>query len=477
MSIPGRWPSGHPLSAMGGLVCLLLMLLVSGSGQALTRLEEDRARLDSLRNALDALQTQAAELATREEQDLQKLDRTQRSLSSTQSLIQELESHGRRLEERSGRTRESIQRSALHLQSLAHDRELNGAEHARLLAETRAVVNQVWRNRRQDPLYWLLASGDVGEAWRRARWFPWFGAGVERGARRLQDNAARLVSLENRTTAEQERQAALLKDLEASRREAEAARAENERRARQLDQERLTLNQTLDRVRTDRSLKEARALQTKEATGSIAAQVQALEERWRKRKRQQESEAAGRENLSRILKESEGETPVVEVPAAREPLSSPPPAVDTPSDVPSTTARGDLSDLRPLRGRLPRPLNGSVRKRWGLQQDPVSGTETDNPGVDYRCQPGDPVRLVHPGTVVRTTWVPGFGNTVLVDHGSGVFTVYSKLESVRSLPQHPLPAGTVIGEAGAFDEPGEGSLHFELWLGRESQNPELWLQR
>jgi septal ring factor EnvC (AmiA/AmiB activator) len=476
---------GHPFLprlGTGILPALLVLLLLCSGASAATRLEQDRARLDSLRQALDELQRLESELANREVKDLAKLDRTQRALSSTQRLIQELEAHGIRLESQAKRTRVDLDASSQRLDSLTRALELNQERHRLLLAQTRTVVTQVWRNRRQDPFYWLLASGTVGEAFRRSRWFPWFGQGVSRGAAELQESERQLLALENATSREKQRQGNLLTDLVASHREVESTRAENEKRAGQLHRERTTLDQTLVRIRNDRTLQKEKAEQASKATASIAGQVQELEERWRKRKEQQESEAAERENLSRILKEKEGENPTAygspdSPEAAPETLAPQPAPVPSPEPATVSAARGTLSDLRPQRGRLTKPVTGTVRKRWGLHKDPTSGTETDNPGIDFRCRPGDPVRLVHPGKVVRTTWVPGFGNTVLVDHGSGAFTVYSKLESVTSLPDHPLAAGTVLGHAGSFDEAGEGSLHFELWLGRESQNPELWLQR
>lgn len=471
----------RPVRSAGRLLLLVLgFWLICPGLRAATRLEQDRARLDSLRQALDELQRLESELANREEKDLQKLDRTQRALSSTQRLIQELQAHGVRLERQAGNTRQDLDASATRLDSLTRALDLTRERHRHLLAETRTVVTQVWRNRRQDPFYWLLASGTVGDAFRRARWFPWFGKGVTRGAEELQESERQLLALENATSREKQRQGNLLADLMSSHQEVEANRAENERRAGQLNRERTTLDQTLVRIRNDRTLQKEKAAQASKATASIAGQVQELEERWRKRKEQQESEAAERENLSRILKEKEGETPAGygTAPAtAPKPEAVAPVLPEVKASGPSEAARGTLSDLRTQRGRLSRPVSGTVRKRWGLHTDPTSGTETDNPGIDFRCRPGDPVRLVHPGKVVRTTWVPGFGNTVLVDHGSGAFTVYSKLESVTSLPDHPLAAGTVLGHAGSFDEAGEGSLHFELWLGRESQNPELWLQR
>jgi septal ring factor EnvC (AmiA/AmiB activator) len=477
---PAIHPNKHPVRGLFLLMIIgLLMVVQAPAPFAATRLEQDRARLDSLRAALDALQKLESELANREVKDLQKLDRTQRALSSTQRLIQELQAHGERLEQQAGRTRVDLDFSSRTLDSLTQALKKNQAEHRKLLAETRNVITQVWRNRRQDPFYWLLASGTVGEAFRRARWFPWFGQGVQKGALELKESERTLLTLENATSREKQRQSNLLSDLTASQAEAEASRNENQRRAGQLDRERGNLDQTLTRIRNDRTLQKAKAEQASKATETISEQVKALEDRWRKRQEQKESEAAGRENLSRILKEKEGADPSL-------PAADPSPRVEAPAPVvtpapretaPASLPEGSLSDLRPLRGRVPKPVTGTVRKRWGLHKDPVSGTETDNPGIDYRCRPGDPVRLVHAGKVVRTTWVPGFGNTVLVDHGSGVFSVYSKLESVNPLPDHTLKTGTLIGQAGSFDEPGEGSLHFELWLGRESQNPELWLQR
>ena len=148
---------------------------------------------------------------------------------------------------------------------------------------------------------------------------------------------------------------------------------------------------------------------------------------------------------------------------------------------PSTRGNGQSGTqgqgLGHLRGQLARPVQGRLRQAWGMVRNQELGTTTDNPGADYACTPGASVHAVAPGRVARITWIPGYGNTVLLNHGKGYYTVYAKLESVLVGEGSEVQTGSTLGQAGTFDRPAEGSLHFELWQNSQHRDPETWFSR
>jgi septal ring factor EnvC (AmiA/AmiB activator) len=95
--------------------------------------------------------------------------------------------------------------------------------------------------------------------------------------------------------------------------------------------------------------------------------------------------------------------------------------------------------------------------------------------VDFACAPGSPVQAVHAGRVEKLTWVAGFGETVLLAHGEDCWTVYAKLGEVAVREGQTVAAGEILGRAGRFEAPGQGSLHFELWQDRQARDPRQWL--
>lgn len=71
----------------------------------------------------------------------------------------------------------------------------------------------------------------------------------------------------------------------------------------------------------------------------------------------------------------------------------------------------------------------------------------------------------------------GSGNTVIIDHGYGYFTVFAHLDDIvvknNQLVQANEPIGTV-GNSGTLD--GKSKLHFEIWVNNQPINPVKWLR-
>jgi septal ring factor EnvC (AmiA/AmiB activator) len=126
------------------------------------------------------------------------------------------------------------------------------------------------------------------------------------------------------------------------------------------------------------------------------------------------------------------------------------------------------------RGRLRWPVSeGRIVARFGNQRHPTLKTVTQNTGIDIQVKAGSPVMSVARGEVATIWWLPSFGNLVILNHYGGFRTVYSHLSEIHVTEGQEVTEGEVIGESGeSVDGP---RLHFEIWKGKEKQNPELWL--
>jgi len=126
------------------------------------------------------------------------------------------------------------------------------------------------------------------------------------------------------------------------------------------------------------------------------------------------------------------------------------------------------------RGKLRWPVaEGSVVAKFGNQIHATLRTVTRNTGIDIAVKAGSPVTAVADGDVSTITWLPSFGNVVIVDHYNGYRTVSTHLSEILVVEGQKLKEGDLIGQSGeALDGP---RLHFEIWKDREKQNPELWL--
>ena len=68
--------------------------------------------------------------------------------------------------------------------------------------------------------------------------------------------------------------------------------------------------------------------------------------------------------------------------------------------------------------------------------------------------------------------MPGYNQCVLVQHGE-YYSFYCKLKDVLVKSGDKLKAGTLLGHVDTIA--GETQLHFQIWKGTDSLDPEKWL--
>ena len=130
------------------------------------------------------------------------------------------------------------------------------------------------------------------------------------------------------------------------------------------------------------------------------------------------------------------------------------------------------------KGRLPWPLEkGVIVSSFGIQKNKaISGIETKNNGIDFNTDPGQNCRVIFDGTISRIFFIKGKGKAVLVNHGN-YFTVYSGLQDVIVKSGDQVIAKQKIGTIITSETTRDTQLHFEIWKGKETQNPVKWLYK
>lgn len=127
------------------------------------------------------------------------------------------------------------------------------------------------------------------------------------------------------------------------------------------------------------------------------------------------------------------------------------------------------------KGKLDWPVQGKIAQKYGRQKNPITGILWENNGIDIESSAGRKVSAVADGRVKYIDWQRGMGNLVLVDHG-GYYTVYGHMEQVNVNIGQDLAQGQSIGNLGDPDSLYGSMLHFELWNGKNHENPENWLR-
>lgn len=135
-----------------------------------------------------------------------------------------------------------------------------------------------------------------------------------------------------------------------------------------------------------------------------------------------------------------------------------------------------FDNFRKAKGKLPWPVSGKVISKYGKHKDPKSKTYVKNTDIEIRSKLGTPVRCVFKGVVRVITYLPGYGNTVIVDHGNGYYTVYSHLDEIYVQKNSSVRTNQVIATVGDSGSLAGAKLQFGIYGKQKVYNPEKWLR-
>ncbi len=127
-----------------------------------------------------------------------------------------------------------------------------------------------------------------------------------------------------------------------------------------------------------------------------------------------------------------------------------------------------------LQGQLPWPVPaGTIVRPYGVHQHPkYPEVKVTNNGIDIQTEARALVQAVLDGKVAGTQFIPGYKNTVILQHGN-FYSVYSNLDELYVRRGDQLKAGDHIGKLhGAKPE-----MHFEIWQEKKRLDPTSWLVR
>lgn len=124
-----------------------------------------------------------------------------------------------------------------------------------------------------------------------------------------------------------------------------------------------------------------------------------------------------------------------------------------------------------MRGQLRLPIRGEVIVKFGGKR----GDGPSSKGLFIRAGEGIEVKSIAAGRVIFADWLRGFGNLIIVDHGSQYMTIYGNNQALFKRPGDAVKAGETISNTGNSGGSEQSGLYFEMRHQGRAFDPLGWV--
>jgi len=385
------------------IIILFISLSTAAQGQNIKAQEEKRARLE---REIEILDRQLSENASKSSSMLSNLTLIRKKVSNRKALVAESDREIRVLSDKIYLKQRSINRMQARIDTLSNHYS--------------KLVLSAYKNR--DARLWymyMLASDNLGQAFRRMSYFKNLSSQMNQEARRIKEAKLEL---------EKERE-----DLKVLKKEAESVKAVRSAELVKLQGEEKQSDKIVKQLQKNRRMYQ----------NQLAAKKRQVDALNREIERMVSSAMNGGTS-----KGSSGKTDF---------------------------DRKLAAEFSKNKGNLPWPADGPIVDRFGQKFHPVYKNLKlpPNNGVDIALAKGAKVRAVFDGVVRQIVVMPGYNKCILVQHGN-YFTFYCKLGSTSVKAGDKVKTGDLLGTVDVIND--QIQLHFQVWQGNKPQNPEHWLR-
>jgi len=123
-------------------------------------------------------------------------------------------------------------------------------------------------------------------------------------------------------------------------------------------------------------------------------------------------------------------------------------------------------------GKFSKPLSTETSTEFGVKRIMNKKKTSVHRGMDFRGKEGTPVKSLNAGTVVLNKDLFYGGNTLIIDHGMGLYSVYMHLSEFKASKGDKVAKGQTVGLVGMSGRATGPHLHLSVKLNGVSVNPE-----
>ncbi len=407
------------------ILCLTVVLVVTPTLAQKTReITKQERELGKLRNEIAGFEKRLRESEKREQSTLEHLDDLEQQSALIRQLIRKLREEEKAITKDIDNAKESIGGLEKQLHALR--------------THYAGYVRSVYKNGRVYDVELLFSSNSINQLLIRIEYLKRF------SGQRVND-LKRIV--QKKTELEEEND-----QLQQTLKNERALLVEKTKEEQSLKAKVTQRQSVLNRIRKDKTTYRQELARKTAAVKRIEQLIADLieKERLKREELRKQREAAAAREREKIAARKATPTPTVEI----EPTGA----------------------FAKMRGRLRWPVaSGAIASKFGNQTHPILKTVTQNSGVDITVNVGTDVVAVAEGEVSLISFIPGYGNVVILNHYNGYRTVYAHLSDIHVVEAQKIGEGGPIGKSG--DSLAGSILHFEIWQEREKMDPESWLAR
>lgn len=139
-------------------------------------------------------------------------------------------------------------------------------------------------------------------------------------------------------------------------------------------------------------------------------------------------------------------------------------------------AKSSWRDIENVSFNFSKPVTGPISSQFGLRRFFNGEPRSPHSGLDIAATEGSPVQAPANGKIIDTGSYFFNGNTVFIDHGQGLITMYCHLSKIDVEEDQEINQGDVLGKVGKTGRVTGAHLHWSVILNQTMVDPSLFIE-